>query len=146
MTDTKKVTSGEEPMTFAQAEAASLLSEERFKKGDIDGLVSRYDDNVVIRFASLPEIHGRENARKWLAQRLKRQKNYTLKKTVLAVDGQKVVRSWVGSWIDSYTNKNMEGRGIEFLEYRSGKLVLWDACFHVWEEGKRHEAEYFDAL
>jgi hypothetical protein len=38
----------------------------------------------------------------------------------------------------------MQGRGIEFLEYADGKLVLWDACFHVWEEGKQAEREYFD--
>jgi hypothetical protein len=38
----------------------------------------------------------------------------------------------------------MEGRGIEFLQYEDGQPVLWDACFQVWEEGKRLEDEYFD--
>lgn len=134
----------EEPIAWEAAEAASRASEEKFEKGDVDGLVAKYDDEVIVRFATLPEIRGREQARAWLKKRLLRQKNYKLKKTVLAIDGQKVTRSWTADWIDSVTGKKMEGRGLELLEYRHGKLVLWDACFHVWEDGKRAESEYFD--
>lgn len=132
------------PITWEAAEAALKLSEERFQNGDVDGLISKYDDDVVIRFASLPEIRGKEMAKKWLQKRLTRQLNYTLKKELLSIDGQKVTRSWTGQWIDSHSRKNMEGRGVEFLLYRNGKLILWDACFHVWEEGKRLENEYFE--
>ncbi|WP_406625233.1 nuclear transport factor 2 family protein [Acidovorax sp. SDU_ACID1] len=134
----------EEPITWDAAEAALKLSEERFQAGDVEGLVSKYHDDVIIRFASLPEFRGKEAARRWLQKRLERQLNYTLKKELLAIDGQKVTRSWTGHWVDSQTRKKMEGRGIEFLQYQDGKLVLWDACFHVWEEGKRLENEYFD--
>lgn len=132
------------PATWEEAETAMRLSEERFQKGDINGIVGKFHDDVVIKFASLPEIRGREAARRWLEKRLLRQQNYSLRKVLLAIDGQKVTRSWTGHWIDSETRQKMEGRGIEFLEYRNGELVLWDACFHVWEEGKRLEQEYFD--
>lgn len=131
-------------ITWEAAQAALKLSEERFRAGDVDGLVSKYHDDVVIRFAALPEMHGKETARRWLRKRLERQLNYTLKKELLSIDGQKVTRSWTGNWVDSRTRKNMEGRGIELLQYEDGKLVLWDACFHVWEEGMRLESEYFD--
>ncbi|MEI5996317.1 nuclear transport factor 2 family protein [Paraburkholderia bengalensis] len=133
-----------EPITWEAAETALRLSEERFQAGDIEGLISKYDEDIVIRFASLPDMHGRETAKRWLEKRLKRQLNYTLKKVLLAIDGQKVIRSWTGHWIDSETGKKMEGRGIEYLEYRHGKVVMWDACFHVWEDGKRLEHEYFE--
>ncbi|CAN7316653.1 nuclear transport factor 2 family protein [Variovorax sp. LjRoot84] len=132
------------PITWEAAEAALKLSEERFQAGDVEGLISKYHDDVVIRFASLPDIHGKEAARRWLQKRLERQINYTLKKVLLSIDGEKVTRSWTGQWVDSRTKKNMEGRGIEFLQYRDGRLALWDACFHVWEEGKRLENEYFE--
>lgn len=131
-------------ITWEAAEAALKLSEERFQAGDVEGLVSKYHDDVVIRFASLPDIQGKEAARRWLKKRLERQVNYTLKKVLLSIDGEKVTRSWTGQWIDSRTKKNMEGRGIEFLQYRNGKLAFWDACFHVWEEGRRLESEYFE--
>lgn len=131
-------------ITWEAAEKAMRLSEERFASGDVDGLVSKYSEGVVIRFAALPEIRGRQAAREWLKKRLRRQQNYRLTKVLLAIDGQKVTRSWTGNWIDSVTGKKMEGRGIEFLEYSGGELVLWDACFHVWEEGRRLESEYFD--
>jgi nuclear transport factor 2 (NTF2) superfamily protein len=134
------------PITWEAAETALALSEKRFQAGDVEGLISKYHDDIVIRFASLPEIRGREAAKTWLQKRLQRQLNYTLKKVLLAIDGQKVTRSWTGQWIDSTTKRNMEGRGIEFLQYEDGQLVLWDACFHVWEEGKRQENEYFDPV
>lgn len=133
------------PITWEAAEAAMHLSEQRFENGDVDGLISKYHDDVIIRFASLPEIRGRAAAKGWLEKRLKRQKNYKLKKVLLAIDGRKVTRGWTGTWVDAETGKSMEGRGIELLEYSaSGELVLWDACFHVWEEGRRAEREYFD--
>jgi len=139
--------SNDSPMdsiTWTEAEAALRLSEERFQSGDVDGLISKYDDDVVIRFATLPDIRGRDAARCWLQKRIERQLNYKLKKVLLSVDGDKVVRSWTGSWLDSRTRRSMEGRGIELLQYQGGKLILWDACFHVWEEGKRLESEYFE--
>lgn len=131
-------------ISWGDAEVGMRLSEERFEKGDVDGLVAKYDEDVVIRFAALPEIRGKEAAKAWLRKRLKRQQGYKLKKELLAIDGQKVTRSWTGNWTDSETQKPMEGRGIEFLEYRGGKLILWDACFHVWEKGRQLEGEYFD--
>lgn len=140
-----KTSDNSPPITWEGAEAAMHMSEQRFENGDINGLVAKYHKDVVIRFATLPEIHGREAARGWLEQRLKRQKNYKLKKVLLAIDGYKVTRGWTGAWTDSATGKSMEGRGIELLQYTpEGELALWDACFHVWEEGRRQESEYFD--
>lgn len=131
-------------ITLAQAEESMRLSEKRFETGDVDGLVSKYADDVVIRFASLPEIRGRDAARAWLKKRLERQQNYRLTKKIEAIEGQRVVRSWTGTWIDSRTQKNMEGRGFELIEMRDGQVVLWDAVFNVWEEGRPLETEYFD--
>jgi len=132
------------PITWEAAETSMKLSEQRFQLGDVEGLISKYHDDIIIRFASLPEIRGREAAKAWLQKRLQRQLNYTLTKVLLSIDGEKVTRTWTGQWIDSKTRRNMEGRGVEFLEYQDGQLVLWDACFHVWEAGKRAENEYFE--
>lgn len=135
------------PITWEAAEAAMHMSEKRFENGDVDGLVSKYHQDVVIRFATLPEIRGRAAAKAWLEKRLQRQLNYKLKKVLLSIDGYKVTRSWTGSWVDAQTKKEMEGRGIEFMQYTAaGELALWDACFHVWEKDRRAESEYFDAV
>lgn len=136
----------ERAITWDEAEKASLLSEQRFTTGDVDGIVSKYDDDIVIRFTSLPEIRGKDAARRFVEKRLARQIEYKPKKKVLAVDGQRVTRSWTGTWIDAHTKKNMEGKGIEFLEYRDGKLILWESVFNTWEIGKREETEYFDPV
>jgi nuclear transport factor 2 (NTF2) superfamily protein len=134
----------ETPIAWKHVEDAMRLSERRFETGDVDGLVAKYADDVVIRFSGLPEIRGRKAARRWLAARIERQQNYRLTKKILAIDGQKVVRSWTGTWVDSRTKKKMEGRELELIEMREGKVVLWDACFNVWEEGKALESEYFE--
>lgn len=136
-----------QPITWEAAEAAMHLSERRFESGDIDGLVSKYHQDVVIRFATLPEIHGRAAAKAWLEKRLRRQQDYKLKKVLLSIDGYKVTRAWTGTWVDARTKRQMEGRGIEFMHYtEGGELALWDACFHVWEQGRRVESEYFDEV
>lgn len=136
-----------QPITWEAAEAAMHLSEQRFESGDVDGLVSKYREDVVIRFATLPEIRGRAAAKAWLEKRLQRQLDYKLKKVLLSIDGYKVTRAWTGTWVDARTKKRMEGRGIEFMQYtEGGELALWDACFHVWEKGRRAESEYFDPV
>lgn len=61
------------PITWESAEAALTLSEERFQAGDVEGLISKYHEDIVIRFASLPEFRGREVAKAWLQKRLQRQ-------------------------------------------------------------------------
>lgn len=133
-----------EDITWEAAEAAMKLSEERFQAQDIEGVISGFHDNVVIRFTSLPEIRGKDAARRWLRMRFERQLNYIPRKVLLAVNGQAVTRSWTGRWIDAPTGRSMEGRGIEFLKYEGGKVILLDACFNVWEQGKRRQSEYFE--
>jgi hypothetical protein len=30
----------------------------------------------------------------------------------------------------------MQGKGMEFLTLRDGKIAVWEAVFNVWEQGK----------
>jgi nuclear transport factor 2 (NTF2) superfamily protein len=110
-------------------------AEDTFNRGDVDAILGRYADDVVIRFAGIPEIRGKAAAEKFLRARFARQKNYKLKKTLFMVEGLKLGATYTASWEDTKTGKQMLGDGVEFWQYRDGKLVLWEAALNIWEAG-----------
>jgi nuclear transport factor 2 (NTF2) superfamily protein len=122
---------------FGWDEALKIVqrAEDTFNRGDIDAILGRYADDVVIRFAGLPEINGKRAAQKFLRARFARQRNYRLKKTLFMVDGFKIGATYTASWDDAKTGKSMLGHGAEFWQYRDGKLTLWEAALNIWEVG-----------
>jgi len=72
---------------FQWDEALKIVqrAEDTFNRGDVDAILGRYADDVVIRFAGIPEIRGKAAAEKFLRARFARQKNYRLKKTLFMV-------------------------------------------------------------
>lgn len=117
-------------------------AEDTFNRGDIDSILGRYADDVVIRFAGIPEIRGKAAAEKFLRARFARQKNYKLKKTLFMVDGFKIGATYTASWEDARTGKQMLGRGAEFWQYRDGRLTLWEAALNIWEAGTDNSAMF----
>jgi nuclear transport factor 2 (NTF2) superfamily protein len=122
---------------FQWDEALAIVqrAEDIFNRGDIDAILGRYADDIVIRFAGLPEIIGKAGAEKFLRARFARQQNYRLKKTLFMVEGFKIGATYTASWDDAKTGKPMLGRGVELWEYRDGKLALWEASLNVWQAG-----------
>lgn len=110
-------------------------AEEGFGSADVTGILSGYTDDVVIRFADLPEIRGKAAAEHFLRARFARQRNYRLKKTLRVLEGNMIGNYWEGQWEDAVTGKQMRGRGTEFWTVRDGKIAVWEATFNVWEEG-----------
>ncbi len=121
--------------TWDEALAVVQRAETTFNRGDVDTILNRYADDIVIRFADLPEIRGNAAAEKFLRARFARQLNYRLQKTLFMVDGFKIGATYAVSWDDAKTGKAMAGHGVEFWQYRDGKLVLWEAALNVWEAG-----------
>ncbi len=121
--------------TREQALGVVQRAEDTFNRGDIDTILGRYADDVVIRFAGIPEIRGKDAAEKFLRARFARQKNYTLKKTLCMVEGSCIGATYAASWDDAKTGKHVLGYGAEFWQYRDGKLVLWECALNVWEAG-----------
>jgi nuclear transport factor 2 (NTF2) superfamily protein len=122
---------------FTHEEAAAIVqrAEDTFNRGDIDSILKRYADDVVIRFSGIPEIRGKAAAEDFLRARAARQLNYRLKKTLLMVEGSRIGAKYTVAWDDAKTGKHMQGFGAEFWEYRDGKLALWECALHVWEHG-----------
>jgi nuclear transport factor 2 (NTF2) superfamily protein len=137
-------TIAEPAITWDEAEAALRRSEARFEAGDWQGLISRYADDVVLRFADLPEIRGRDAAARFFQARFARQRNYRLSKKLFLVAGQKMANSWTGTWEDARTGKQMRGHGVELIELHAGKVILWECSFNVWEEGNEAASRYFE--
>jgi nuclear transport factor 2 (NTF2) superfamily protein len=129
---------------FQWDEALKIVqrAEDTFNRGDVDAILGRYADDVVICFAGIPEIRGKTAAEKFLRARFARQKNYKLKKTLFMVEGFKIGATYSASWQDVRTGKQMLGRGAEFWQYRDGKLVLWDAALNIWEAGTDNSATF----
>lgn len=111
------------------------LAEDSFGNGDAGTIVAGYADDVVIRFADVPEIKGKAAAEKFLQTRFARQQNYRLKKTLRMLEGNMIGNFWEGTWEDARTGKKMRGRGTEFWTMREGKVAVWEATFNVWEDG-----------
>jgi ketosteroid isomerase-like protein len=133
----------ERDLTEADVNASLAKSMERFARADVDGLLSRYDDDILIRFADLPEIRGKAAAEKFLRARFAVQEDYKVDKTFLLVSGQKYGNSFTASWTDTSTGKRYEGRGVEVLQLRNGKVIQWDCSYNIWEAGKAGENSYF---
>jgi uncharacterized protein len=125
------------PNGFTRDEARLIVqrAEDTFNRGDIDAILNRYADDIVIRFAGIPEIKGKTAAEQFLRARFARQKNYRVNKTLFMVDDFKIGATYTVSWDDAKTGKAMHGRGVELWQYRDGKLILWDAALNVWEVG-----------
>jgi len=126
---------GEDGWTRAQANGLLRVVEDMFHRVDIDALVHGFTEDCVFRFAEQPERRGRQALREFFAARLARQKNYQLKKTLLALEGNVLANVWEGMWEDRDTGKKMAGRGIEVWRMRDGMIAEWDAAFNVWQEG-----------
>jgi nuclear transport factor 2 (NTF2) superfamily protein len=126
-----------EAQSFRWDEALAIVqrAEDTFNRGDIDAILGRYAEDVVIRFSGLPEISGKAAAEAFLRARFRRQRNYRLKKTLFMVEGSRIGATYSASWDDTRTGKSMLGRGAEFWQYRGGQLQLWDAAMSVWEAG-----------
>jgi nuclear transport factor 2 (NTF2) superfamily protein len=122
---------------FQWGEALNIVqrAEDTFNRGDVDAILNRYAEDVVIRFAGLPEIHGKAAAERFLRARFARQNNYRLKKTFFMVEGFKIGSTYLASWEDARIGKPMLGRGAEFWQYRDAKLQMCDAAMTVWEAG-----------
>jgi len=134
-TETLEFPRGTEAWSAEQAQALLRAVEGMFHRRDLDALVNGFTEDCVFRFAEQPEQRGREALRAFFAARLSRQRNYRLKKTLLALDGNKLANLWDGTWEDAKTGRAMRGRGLEVWTMRDGKIDVWDAAFNVWEEG-----------
>jgi nuclear transport factor 2 (NTF2) superfamily protein len=121
--------------TVEQATALLRAVEEMFHRVDVEALVHGFTEDCVFRFAEQPERRGRPAIREFFAARLARQKNYRLKKTLLALDGNALANVWEGTWEDRDTGKKMAGRGLEVWRMRDGMIAVWDAAFNIWQEG-----------
>src|SRR5436190_23049486 len=121
---------GDSRWTKVQADALLRAVAGMFHRRDIDALVKGFTEDCVFRFAEQPEQRGRDALRKFFTARLSRQKNYRLKKTLLAVDRNVLTNLWDGTWEDANTRKQMMGRGLEVWRMRDGLIAVWDATFN----------------
>lgn len=118
-----------------QALAMVKAAERAFATADVESIVAGYTDDVVIRFADVPEIRGKAQAERFLRARFARQKNYRLTKVLRTLEGNMLGNYWDGEWQDAQTGRQMVGRGTEFWTIRNGKIAVWEATFNVWEKG-----------
>lgn len=122
-----------EQVTREQALEMVRAAERNFGSANVDEIVEGYTDDVVIRFADVPEIRGKAEAEKFLRARFARQKNYRLTKVLRVLQGNMIGNYWDGAWEDAQTGRKMKGRGTEFWTVRDGKVSLWEATFNVWD-------------
>ena len=130
-----KAPKGEGRWTKAQANALLRAVEDMFHRIDVEALVHGFTEDCLVRFAEQPERRGRQALRELFTARLARQKNYRLKKTLLALDRNVLANVWEGTWEDRDSGKQMAGRGVETWRMRDGMIAVWDAAFNVWEQG-----------
>ena len=133
----------ERDLTIEDVKASLAKSMDRFARADIEGLLSRYDDDILIHFADLPEIRGKAAAERFFRARFAVQQDYKVYKTFLMVSGQKYANSFTATWTDRSSGKQYEGRGVEVIQLQNGKVVQWDCSYNIWESGKAKENSYF---
>lgn len=110
-------------------------AERAFGSADMGAILDVFTEDVVIRFADIPEIQGKLAAERFLRARFARQRNYRLSKFLRMVDANMIGALWEADWVDAQTGQNMRGRGTEFWTVRDGKIAVWEATFNVWRDG-----------
>jgi nuclear transport factor 2 (NTF2) superfamily protein len=120
-------------VTRAQALDMVRAAERNFATQNVESILSGYTDDVVIRFADVPEVRGKAAAEKFLRARFARQRNYRLTKILRMVEGNMIGNYWDGEWEDAQTGRRMRGRGTEFWTVAGGKISVWEATFNTWD-------------
>ena len=123
------------PLTRERAEELVAAAEKAFADADVASIVAGYTDDVVIRFADLPEMRGKDAAEAFMRARFARQRDYRLTKRLRALDGDVIGNVWDGTWTDAQTGRKMQGFGTEFWTMRDDKIAMWEATFNVGEVG-----------
>src|SRR5437867_2715309 len=88
---------GESAWTREQANALLRAVEDMFHRRDVDTLGNGFTEDCVVRFAEQPERRGRQALRDLFTARFARQRNYRLKKTLKALDGNVLANTWEGT-------------------------------------------------
>lgn len=112
-------------------------AEAAFGAADINRILAMFTDDVLVRYADLPEMRGLDAYAEFLRSRFARQRNYQARKSLRAVTGDLVIDSWDGAWVDAVTGSPMRGRGIEIPAMRDGKVARLDAVVNTWHEDNR---------
>ena len=119
------------PRTLEEARAFVKHVESLFMPWNVDALVDGFTEDCVVRFGTLPEVHGREALRKFFEARKAAQRNYRLKKRLCTLAGDTMANVWDGEWEDARTGTKMRGFGVEVWVMRAGKIAEWEAAFNV---------------
>jgi nuclear transport factor 2 (NTF2) superfamily protein len=129
------VSNAEDGLTVRDAERLLAHYQTIVGSGDIAQILETFVPDVVVRFADFPEMHGRPELERFMTARFARQRNYKVAKELRALSNNVIVCSWDGTWVDGKDGRPMQGRGIELLTMREGKIAGWDVVFNVWEQG-----------
>src|SRR5262245_35254408 len=99
--------------SVAQANALLRAVEGMFHRRDIGALVNGFTPDCRFHFAEQPPQRGRPALRRFFTARLSRQDGYRLRKSLLALEGNRLANLWEGRWTDAKTGTRMRGRGLE---------------------------------
>ena len=122
------------PSTFKEAQTLVKEVENLFNVWDMESIVAGFTDDCVTRFRDVPQFSGKDALRKLFQVSEKTRRDFKLKKTLKAFDGNMICNTWDCTWIDVATGKVMAGFGCEFWTMRNGKIAVWEGTFNAWED------------
>lgn len=98
--------------------------------------INEFATGARIRYASFPEMHGRDELQKWMSKRIVRQQNYKMEKRAVASMRNIICATWEGVWNDAVTGQNMQCQAAEVITIqRDGLISDWYVAMSVWEKG-----------
>lgn len=119
------------PANVEEAKALVRTVQNLFMPWNVEGIVSGFTSDAIVRFGDLPEMRGTEVLEKFFRARSLKQMDYKLAKTFHAMTDDKICNSWTGTWQDRDTGAQMQGRGVEVWVMREGKIAVWEAAFNA---------------
>lgn len=122
-------------LTWSEARHLVQAVEDAFGAADLTAISNGFTEDAVARFADFPEMRGRPAIMAFLNARFARTLGYKLTKKLEVLTGNRLANTWVASWTDAKTGKQMLGRGTEIWTMRGHQIAVWDATFNVWEKG-----------
>jgi hypothetical protein len=108
-----------------------------FSRGDVEGILEDFADDVRVQYASFAPFVGKQKLRELLHRRFANMRNYELDKRLEFVSPPRFAASWTGTWVDVATGDRMELYGLEILTLRDGKFSAWSASVSAWRHGEQ---------
>ena len=120
-------------------------AEAAYQAQDADRIMALFDPEIVVYWNGRKQWDALEAVRAEHAEFVAAFREYDIRKTLRAADGDTIAVEWTDTWVDADGNRG-RGSGAEFWTMRDERLREWHAYYeeHDPDDESGESAEYLE--